>query len=163
MATSASLSTSGGTAGVGTFTVTCAGATDAPGNTSASTSVSYSVIYSWSGFFQPIDNKDASGNYILNKAKSGSTIPVKFSLAGDRGLAILETGFPASISIPCISGAAIDALEEYTTATSGLKYDASANHYHYNWKTGSWAGTCRQLVVKLNDGTEHRANFQFVK
>ena len=94
VATSALPSTNSGTAGVGTFTVTCAGATDVAGNSSASTSASYSVIYSWSGFFQPIDNKDASGNYILNKAKSGSTIPVKFSLAGDKGLAIFETGFP---------------------------------------------------------------------
>lgn len=41
------------------------------------------VVYKYSGFFQPIDNKDASGNYVLNKAKAGSTIPVKFSLGGD--------------------------------------------------------------------------------
>jgi hypothetical protein len=30
------------------------------------------------------------------------------------------------------------------------------------WKTDpSWAGTCRQLVVELNDGSIHRANFRF--
>ncbi|MGH8468315.1 MAG: PxKF domain-containing protein [Gammaproteobacteria bacterium] len=30
------------------------------------------------------------------------------------------------------------------------------------WKTSkAWAGTCRQLVVRLNDGTEHKASFKF--
>jgi len=34
--------------------------------------------------------------------------------------------------------------------------------YVYVWKTDkSWARTCRQLVVKLDDGTSHRANFSF--
>lgn len=27
----------------------------------------------------------------------------------------------------------------------------------------AWAGTCRQLVVRLADGTDHRANYQFTK
>jgi hypothetical protein len=32
------------------------------------------------------------------------------------------------------------------------------------WKTNkAWAGTCRQLVVKLADDTYYRAYFQFVK
>jgi hypothetical protein len=34
--------------------------------------------------------------------------------------------------------------------------------YTYVWKTDkSWLNTCRTLVVKLNDGTFHRANFKF--
>jgi len=34
----------------------------------------------------------------------------------------------------------------------------------YVWKTDKiWANTCRQLVVKLNDGTLHGANFTFTK
>jgi len=32
------------------------------------------------------------------------------------------------------------------------------------WKTEKgWANSCRQLVVKLNDGTIKRANFKFTK
>ena len=59
----------------------------------------------------------------------------------------------------------MDAVEELSAATtSGLKYDAVADQYHYNWKTEkSFAGSCRQLVVKLADGTSHRANFAFTK
>jgi hypothetical protein len=127
-------------------------------------SCTYSVIYDWNGFFQPIDNLDANGNYVLNKAKAGSTVPVKFSLGGDQGLGIFASGYPQSASVACSSSSS-DAIEEYSTATvSGLKYDPVADQYIYNWKTDSkWAGSCRQLIVKLSDDTYHRANFNFLK
>jgi pimeloyl-ACP methyl ester carboxylesterase len=32
----------------------------------------------------------------------------------------------------------------------------------YVWKTSAaWANTCRQLVIRLNDGQDYRANFRF--
>jgi hypothetical protein len=44
---------------------------------------------------------------------------------------------------------------------SGLTYDALTDRYTYVRKTErSWVGTCRQLVVKLDDGTTHVADFQ---
>ena len=147
---------------VGTTTVACSAADKA--NNVANGSFKVNVIYKYSGFFQPIDNKDASGNYILNKAKAGSTIPVKFSLGGDQGMSVLEAGSPSSAALGCSSSSSTDAIEEYTNATSGLKYDPVANQYIYNWKSKSdWAGSCRQLVVKLADGTTQRASFHFVK
>ena len=67
---------------------------------------------------------------------------------------ILEAGSPTSAALGCSSSTSADAIEEYTNATSGLKYDPVANQYVYNWKSKSdWAGSCRQLVVKLADGT----------
>ena len=49
-----------------------------------------------------------------------------------------------------------------TTGGSTLGYDAWTDQYIYVWKTdASWAGTCRQLVLQLNDGSIHRANFKF--
>ncbi len=150
------------TSAVGSRTHTIA-VEDKVGHTGQAT-CTYSVIYNWTGFFQPIDNKDGAGNYILNKAKAGSTIPVKFSLGGNQGMEILN-GTPGTGAIACSTTAASDALEEYSTATtSGLKYDAAADQYIYNWKTAtSFAGTCRQLIVKLADGKDYRANFTFVK
>jgi HYR domain len=127
----------------------------------------YDVDYNFSGFFQPIDNKDTNGNFIVNKAKLGSTAPVKFSLGGDQGLNIFEAGYPkVSAAVTCAPSSSTDALEEYVTATvSSLKYDSTANQYIYNWKTDPkyTVGTCRQLIVKLADGTEHRATFSFFK
>jgi hypothetical protein len=152
------------TSSVGSKTATAPTATDNVGLNSDPASCVYSVVYEWHGFFQPIDNRDANGNYVLNKAKAGSTIPVKFTLGGDQGLAIFPPGYPQTASIPCASSST-DAIEDYATGTvSGLKYDAVAKQYIYNWKTDTkWAGTCRQLVVKLDDGTYHRANFNFFK
>jgi hypothetical protein len=38
----------------------------------------------------------------------------------------------------------------------------AGGRYTYAWKTDrSWAGTCRQFIVLLMDGTYHRANFAF--
>ena len=84
------------TASVGrkTFTVEAA---DKVGN-AASESLIYDVIYDFGGFFSPVDNPD-----VLNRAKAGSAIPVKFSLGGDQGLDIFAeadgSSFPKSGSI----------------------------------------------------------------
>jgi len=127
--------------------------------------------YAFSGFFSPVDHPEVA----TNKAKAGSAIPVKFSLGGDQGLDIFATGtnpttnetftYPTSTAMACDSTARLDAIEETVTAGgSSLQYDASLDQYTYVWKTDkAWAGTCRQLIVKLDDGTYHRANFQFVK
>jgi hypothetical protein len=115
-------------------------------------------LYDFAGFFSPVDNLPT-----LNSVNAGRAIPVKFSLAGDQGLDIFEAGYPKSQQIACDSGALEDGVEETVTAgASTLTYDAASDRYTYVWKTEkAWAGTCRQLVLKLDDGTFHRANFKF--
>ena len=114
--------------------------------------------YAFSGFFQPVDNLPT-----LNSVKAGQAIPVKFSLGGDQGLNIFAAGYPKSQTIACDTTAPVDGIEvTVTAASSSLTYDPTTNQYTYVWKTQkSWAGTCRQLIVKLSDGTYHLANFQF--
>ena len=144
------------TASVGgkSFTVN---ATDNAGNP-ASLTHGYSVIYNFSGFLQPVDNLPT-----LNVVAAGKGIPVKFSLRGNQGLNVLAAGFPTSQKIACSGGAAVDDVEQtLTVGNSSLSYDAATDTYTYGWKTEkAWAGTCRQLTIKLNDGTEHLANFKF--
>jgi hypothetical protein len=132
-------------------------AADNAGN-SASKSVTYQVVYNWSGFLEPIDNLPT-----VNSAKAGSAIPVKFSLGGNYGLNIFAAGYPKVQQVLCGSGAPTDEIEQTVTAgASGLQYDAATGQYSYTWKTDKkWAGSCRQLVVRLIDGTEHTASFQF--
>jgi hypothetical protein len=148
---------------------------------SATAKCGYSVIYNYSGFFQPIDNPTnvkPAQNTVWNSAKSGSAIPVKFSLSGNQGLDIFYKGDKDSKgnaityltfkSVTCLSSSAtVDAIEEYSTTTnSGLKYDATADQYNYTWKTTTQlqpAASCQQLTVKLNDGTTHVAFFKFTK
>ncbi|MBA3242417.1 MAG: PxKF domain-containing protein, partial [Acidobacteria bacterium] len=51
---------------------------------------------------------------------------------------------------------------EGTETSGGSTLTYSPDQYHYNWKTEkAWEGTCRVLVIKLNDSTEHTAVFKF--
>jgi hypothetical protein len=155
--TEASLSLAGGT--VGSVIATCSGAEDYAGNLN-STSVTYSIQYDWNGFFKPIDNLPT-----LNQVKAGSAIPIKFSLNGYHGgLDIMNF---KSGTIPCDNNVPVDNVDVILTAgQSSLQYDLVLDQYTYVWKTDkSWSnGTgCRQLIVTLNDGTEHLANFKFTK
>jgi hypothetical protein len=94
---------------------------------------------------------------------AGRAIPVKFSLSGDKGLNVFAAGHPASQQIVCSDGAPASEIEQTVTAGgSSLSYDAASDTYTYVWKTEeSWAGTCRQLIVRLNDGSERVAFFKF--
>jgi hypothetical protein len=150
--------TSGSEFPVGTTTVNLT-ATDGAGNQTTG-SFMVTVLYNFIGFFQPVDNLPT-----INVAKAGSAIPVKWSLAGYRGMDIFAAGYPASGTIPCESTSDADVIEQTVTAgASSLNYDAAVGQYIYVWKTEkAWAGTCRQLVIKLNDDTYHRANFKFTK
>ena len=114
--------------------------------------------YDFTGFFQPVDNAP-----VFNSVKGGNSVPVKFSLGGNQGLDIFLSGYPISRQIVCDSSAPMDEVEQTVTAGgSSLSYDPSTDQYTYVWKTNkSWAGTCRQLVVVLKDGSVHIANFSF--
>jgi hypothetical protein len=112
------------------------------------------------GFYSPVNNLPT-----LNVAKAGSSIPVKFSLNGDQGLKIFSPGYPTSQKIACDSSVPVDNVEETVTAGgSSLSYNPASNQYTYVWKTDkAWAGSCRQFIMKLKDGMEKRANFNFKK
>ncbi|HZS07224.1 MAG TPA: immunoglobulin-like domain-containing protein [Blastocatellia bacterium] len=155
-ATVTSTPASGSVFPVGTTTVT-ATATDTSGNTSTC-QFTVTVLYNFAGFFSPVSNLP-----VFNTVNAGRAIPVKFSLSGNKGLNILASGYPASGTIACDSGVPTSEVTETVTAgNSSLSYDSAADQYVYVWSTNSaWAGTCRQLVIKLNDGSTHVANFKF--
>jgi len=127
--------------------------------TNASASIQLSVLYDFTGFFQPVDNKP-----VLNAVNAGQGIPVKFMLGGDRGLDVFQQGSPASGSYAC-AAASEDVIEETVTATtSALSYSPSTGQYTYVWKSEkSWASSCRKLVLTFKDGSRHEALFHFKK
>ena len=78
------------------------------------------------------------------RSVTGSAVPVKFSLAGDKGLDVVQIGFPTSEQMYCDTTAPPDDIE--TTASAGgstLSYDATSDTYTCVWK--------------------HTAHFAFVK
>jgi len=115
---------------------------------------------SFDGFYAPVDNLP-----VLNEVSAGRAVPLKFSLGGDQGLDIFAAGYPRSEQVSCalIAHAQVEGVEETTSAgSSSLTYQADTGRYHYVWATEpAWSGTCRQFVMKLTDGSVHRANFKF--
>jgi alpha-tubulin suppressor-like RCC1 family protein len=114
--------------------------------------------FDFAGFYAPVEPAPA-----LNAVKAGSAVPLKFSLDGNKGLAVLAAGYPASQPLDCVQ---LDPGGEPVAASSagrtGLSYDPMSEQYTYVWKTEkAWLGTCRVLSMRLIDGTEHLAAFRF--
>ena len=137
-----------------TFTVN---ATDGAGNP-ATKSVTYSVVYDFDGFFWPVKNLPG-----VTRWKAGVPVPVRFSLNGFRGARPEADGYPRSVR--CGGGD----MELVARAAQGKKksafeYDKRSDKYTMLWKTDKrWAGSCRDLVLKLDDGSVHTARFEFGK
>jgi hypothetical protein len=126
------------------------------GNT-ATASVAYTVQYVFTGFFNPVNNLP-----VVNTVKAGQTVPIKFSLNGNHGLDVLQGGAASSVLISCSAGAILDPVETTVLypGASVFSYDATSDQYQFNWKTEKgWAGSCRRLLVRLDDGSTRSADF----
>jgi hypothetical protein len=111
--------------------------------------------FSFAGFLSPVSNTTS------NTVKAGSAVPIKFSLGLNAGLGIFAGGYPLVTPTGCPSSPSTTTLTTVTANASGLQYDATSNQYTYVWKTPSGLTGCRQLVVKLADGSTHTALFTF--
>ena len=137
---------SGSLFALGTTTVLCA-AIDASGNLSDASFV-VRVEVSWSGVLQPV-NADGSSVF-----KLGSTVPVKFRLAGDSA-AISDLG--ARLYATKLSDGVVGTEVEATStgaADSGnrFRYDAESGQYVFNWGTKPLTAGTYQLRIDTGDG-----------
>jgi hypothetical protein len=110
----------------------------------------------FSGFTPPVANPPA-----LNAANPGRAVPVKFSIAGSNATLgdVLAAGYPQSAPVSCAAPEGVTSGDP--TASVGGGSPTAGDQYSYVWKTDkSWTG-CRALIVKLVDGTYHRAVFNF--
>ena len=147
---------SGSTFSVGPTTVVVT-AIDELNNT-ATASFTVKVLYNFGGFLRPLDPFP-----VLNMATAGGSIPVKFSLSGNKGSMILAPGYPVSSPIACNENGPGPIIQVTENAGDvALSYDSATDQYKYVWKTNKlWRGTCRVFILKLNDGSEHYAKFSF--
>jgi uncharacterized membrane protein len=120
------------------------------------------VHFEFTGFSLPVQNPGSTAPYIVNKVKAGQAVPIRFSLNGDQGLDILASGNPRSKAGPCTLINTEGGQPTKSTGARRLSYAPRADQYSYIWKTEkAWAGTCRQLMISLTDGTTHTALFKF--
>jgi Bacterial pre-peptidase C-terminal domain len=141
------------------FTVS---ATDIGGN-SATRTVAYEVAeppYDFGGFQWPVDPFPA-----VNSWPAGFPVPIRFSLNGDQGPDVLADGYPQVAEVRCRAGETPDSGTPARSAwRKGLRYRSRKDRYVYWWKTKrEWAGSCRQFLLKLDDGSLHRAEFRFTR
>jgi hypothetical protein len=125
--------------------------TDEHGQSSTDTA-DIDVIWDFGGFQSP---SDPGGVTVI---KAGASHPVKFSLDGNQGGAVLD-GAPTLQRTNCSTGANIGS----PISTSGnLSYDAATDTYKWMWKTvKAWAGWCGTFSLDLADGQSYELDVRF--
>lgn len=157
--TNATVSVTGGTNGAGTFTATCAGATDIAGNSAPAVTATYMVQYNFLGYFNPILNNGAAFFH------SGRTVPVKFQLTAADGSIV--TNAVANIQVFLILSTPIGTVDEtIDTLASGnsntgtlFRFDPGSGQYIYNLSTSGYAIGTYLLRTTISDGTTHDVQF----
>jgi hypothetical protein len=138
-----------------TFEVT---STDHAGNR-ATKVVTYSVAYNFDGFLWPVKNPPK-----VNKWKAGVPVPIRFSLNGFSGPKPEADGYPRSTRCGGGDTEMIARAAKKKNKKPVFTYVKRSDQYVMLWKTDKkWAGSCREFVLMLDDGSVHTAQFQFKK
>jgi hypothetical protein len=152
------------TVGTYTYHVNYGGETNYLGSASSpDLTVQVTVAYTTNGFFAPVDM-----NGVLNKAKAGQTIPLKFDIIDGDGNPVANDTSLVDITVRSITcdttGVETDVIEYYSTSASGLRWDATAQQYVFNFATQkAWAGTCKTVTLYLDGGEAAVAYFNFTR
>ena len=116
------------------------------------------------GFFSPVDMG------LVNVAKAGQTVPLKFRLTDESGAGLQVPGFVFSGNI-VQSGSTTggDEIEQYVSGASGLQY-LGDGYYQWNLQTSkAWANTSRALTASFTapgyafDNAQLVVQFRFKK
>ena len=127
--------------------------TDEHGQSSTDTA-EVRIIWDFGGFQSPANPGG------VTQVKAGATLPVKFSLDGPQGMAVLD-GDPTFQRQHCQSGADIGPAIT-AVASEPFAYDVATDTYKFAWKTQkAWAGWCGTLTVALADGESYPMEVRF--
>ena len=133
-------------------------ASDVAGNTAVARSV-YRVVYDFEGFLWPVRDRPYANRWV-----AGVPVPIRFELGGDQGLDVVEDGWPQVAEIPCGSHEEPASGEpaRHPRWFRELVFRKRRARYVFLWRTRrDWAGSCRQFMLRLDDGTVRRADFEF--
>jgi hypothetical protein len=124
----------------------------------------YQVNYNFIGFLSPLNPNPA----VANVGTAGRTYPVKWQLTDGATPPNYITDAAGSttvkvdkISCTTLSGDPTDPIDyAASTSAAGLRYDATANQYIYNWGSPSTKNACYRMTITTPDGQPHIALFQ---
>ena len=140
------------TTSVGTRSFTVSAGDEVGGRTVSTRS--YRVVYAFSGFDPPVSTAG-----VLDDAKAGDAVPLKFSLQGDKGADIV-----AGTSWQPASCGDWSSLGSSAPGQGRLSYNASIDRYLDVVTTdASWKGSCRTIDVQLSDGSHHSVRVRFAR
>jgi hypothetical protein len=126
----------------------------------ASAAQSMKPIWPFTGFFTTVQNLPQ-----WNTMMAGRYAKLVFSIGGNRATTapIVPSGTASTQVITCNAGPFPFSVTLTTpVATPGVQYDYATGQYTLTWKTdAAWKGTCRSVIVTLNDGTQHKLNIKF--
>jgi hypothetical protein len=106
------------------------------------------TLATFGGFRPPVANAPA-----VNQVNAGSTVPLKFSVGGVASVLIDSQDVDCTTLVP--SGAA-------PVSVAAPAFPKKGTEYHVNWQTsGSWAGTCRRLTLRIPAAADAVAYFSF--
>jgi hypothetical protein len=128
---------------------------DNAGNADSRT-VTYTVVYDFDGFLWPVQNPPK-----VNRWKAGKHIPIRFSLNGYAGERPEAVGYPRSVRC---GGGDSEQVARASKKRPVFRYERRSDRYVMLWKTERrWAGSCREFVLQLDDGSVHTAQFEFAR
>ena len=144
--------------GVGTCTIAANQGGNSAYEAAAEVRQSVKVDYQYAGFLDPVNN-----NGVLNVAKAGQVIPLKWRLTDATGAPVttLVTAAVTITDLSCAIGSSEDQVEEYAAGLQNL----GNGYYQLNWKTpDGYAKSCKTLHLDLGEGSGTRtARFAFTK
>lgn len=115
-----------------------------------SLSLQVKVVYTFSGFFPPLENDGSSGFH------AGRTLPVKFQLTAPDGS--LVTNATATIQLYA-GGQAIPTSSKRENNGTQFRFDPGSGQYIYNLDTNGLASGTYMLQVSISDGSTHCVAF----
>jgi hypothetical protein len=154
----ASCNVTGYSANAGEHTMT-ATATDNAGN-EATANRSYSVLgWDLKGFYQPVDMG------MTNTAKAGQTVPLKFEMfekvSGDERTNVSDVKtFTQKVTCGSFEPSE-DAIEQYSSGGTSLRYDTTGGQFIFNWQTPKAAGSCFKVTMTPNDTSSNAIEAHF--
>jgi len=139
---------------------------DANGNTldddgvpTVAASIHWVVPLTIIGFLRPVDNSSAG---VVNIAKAGSTVPLKFQVLDQSGAYVSDLSIVQSFTAGKVACDSTDIPEDVITTTGGtsLRYDFAASQFVQNWKTPSTPGQCYRVTVTFTGDQKLIADFR---
>jgi hypothetical protein len=86
---------------------------------------------------------------------------LKWRVVDARGRPVVLAAAGLTVSSRSCTAGATDAIEEYSSGTSGLQ-SLGDGSYQLNWLTKkAFKGSCKVIALSIGDGVEHTALFRF--